>query len=77
MAIDLDAQVRLADLRLRSLNGERLTATEMRELLLDLQRGRDMAAATARSTAAKARRVAKPKPEINLADLFGQAHSNQ
>ena len=25
----------------------------------------------------KARRVAKPKPEINLADLFGQAHSNQ
>ena len=59
MPIDFDAHIRLADLRTRVLAGEKPSAAEMRELLLDLQRGRDMSAARAASekrTAAKAKK---------------------
>jgi hypothetical protein len=49
---------------------------EMRELLLDLQRGRDM---TAAASAAQRRRVAretklatKQRPPVDLADLFAK-----
>jgi hypothetical protein len=73
MPIDIDAHIRLADLRLRVLNGETPSAMEMRELLLDLQRGRDMAAA---ASAAQRRKIAKAakafdkRPPLDLADLF-------
>jgi hypothetical protein len=86
MAIDFDAHAHLADLRLRVLNGEQPSAAEMRELLLDLQRGRDMAAAASasqRRTAAKAAKaVAKRTMPIDIDALFAfgsepKAHSKE
>jgi hypothetical protein len=68
MPIDFDAQIRLADLRTRATAGEPITAQEMRELLLDLRRGRE---ASATRAAAEKRTVAKASaPKINLRDLF-------
>jgi hypothetical protein len=74
MPVDLDAHIRLADLRLRVLSGETPSAMEMRELLLDLQRGRDM---TAAASAAQRRRVAretraatKQRPPVDIDELF-------
>lgn len=73
MTVDFDAQVHLADLRLRVLNGETLTPEEYRDLFLDLRRGRDMAAAATQAAAAKARKLsATPtKPQIDIHKLFG------
>lgn len=71
--IDFEAQAHLADLRMRVLRGETVSATEYRDLLLDLRRGRDMAAAATRAAAAKAaklQREAKAKPKLDLYTLF-------
>lgn len=74
--IDFEAQVHLSDLRARVLRGERPTATEYRDLLLDLRRGRDMAAAATRAQAAKLAKAKREdakasKPKLDLAQLFG------
>ena len=81
MTIDFDAQCHLADLRMRVQRGDRVTAAEYRDLLLDLRRGRDMAAAATRSATAKAAKQkradasAKAKPKLDLSKLFGSADS--
>jgi len=71
----LHAQSRLADIRLRVLNRERVPPEEFRELLLDLMHSRDASAAANRaSSAAKSRankKSATPARTLNLADLFG------
>lgn len=72
--IDFDAQIRLVDLRTRAAAGERISANEMRELILDLQRGREVSAAKAaadRRTAKKASGPKTPKPAIDINSLFG------
>jgi hypothetical protein len=43
--IDFDAEVHLADVRLRVLNGETVTPKEYGDLLIDLRRGREAHAA--------------------------------
>lgn len=78
MAVDFDAQIHLADLRLRVLNGEKLTPEEYRDLFLDLRRGRDMAAASAKATAARARKLTAPaKPPIDIHKLFNGEGSDE
>ena len=80
---DLDAQIRLADLRSRVLaNEERrkrgepievIPEHEYRLLILDLRRGRDMTAAQSASTKARARRaLASPRQSapIDLDQIF-------
>jgi hypothetical protein len=73
MTIDFDAQVHLADLRMRVLNNEPISAEEYRDLLMDLRRGRDMAAAATRAAtarAAKAKRADKAKTPTDIHTLF-------
>jgi hypothetical protein len=69
MPIDFDAHIRLADLRVRAAAGETISAAEMRDLLLDLQRGRE---ASATRAAAEKRTAAKAKPQtkLDLKQLF-------
>lgn len=80
--IDFDAQANLADLRRRVLNGEQLTATEYRDLLLDLRRGRDMAAAAQSAQRSKAAREArqaskKPAKPLDLDALFNGGSTSE
>jgi hypothetical protein len=63
-----DAHIRLADLRTRVNSGERITADEMREVLLQLRAGRDAAGTTRRREAARTRKASKAPPNLN--DLF-------
>lgn len=71
----LAAQSRLADVRLRVLNRERVPPEEFRSLLLDLMRSREATAAQAKSASARKSRENKkasaPQQTFNLADLFG------
>lgn len=61
--LDLDAQVRLADIRARVLRREAISPNEYRDLISDLRRG--YAAAARNSSAARTR---KPKGSTSLAE---------
>ena len=67
---DADTHAALADLRIRVLNNEPVSATEYRDLLMDLRRNRvGAAAASSRARATAKRTLAAPTLDINT--LFG------
>lgn len=68
----LTAQVALADIRLRIINGERVPPEEMRMMLDDLRRSRENTARMARSATAKAKRASSAAAGVSLSldDLF-------
>lgn len=68
MPIDFDAQVRLADLRMRVLNGDTVTAAEYRQVVDDLRRGREAMALDKRKSA-KTKKTAE-QPKLDLSSLF-------
>jgi hypothetical protein len=70
MPIDFDAHIRLADLRARAAVGETITPAEMRDLLLDLQRGREASATRAATEKRATAKAAKPQPKLDLKQLF-------
>jgi len=75
--MDFDAQTKLADLRIRVLAGEPVTALEYRQIVDDLRRGRESAAA-AMVAARKAKPTAAKKqkgPPVDLSTLFGSGGS--
>jgi hypothetical protein len=75
MPIDFDSQLRLQDLRLRILNDPDYhpSASEMREVLLDLQQGRERAAATAGGAKRRGGQSRTSEP-VDLDALFGATH---
>lgn len=71
MPIDFNAHIALADLRARAAAGETITAAEMRDLLLDLQRGREASATRAAAERRATAKAAKPAPtKLDLKQLF-------
>lgn len=71
--LDLDAQVRLSDIRARVLRREAISPHEYRDLITDLRRG--YAAAARNSSAARSRKpagtsAAKSSPAFDLDTVF-------
>jgi hypothetical protein len=70
--LDLDAQVRLSDIRARVLRRELISPHEYRDLITDLRRG--YAAAARNSSAARSRKPAgtsaKSQPAFDLDTVF-------
>ena len=70
----IDADIQLNDLRLRILNNEEVTASEMRQVVDALQQGRLAKIREERKTTAQAKKASTPKAkveEIPLDQLMG------
>jgi hypothetical protein len=70
MPIDFDAHIRLVDLRTRAAAGEPINPEEMRDLLLDLRRGREAAATRVAAEKRATTKANTPAPKIDLRALF-------
>jgi len=70
----LTTQARLADLRIRVLSNQPVSPTEYRDLLLDLRRHRQGAAAASAKARRTATKAMSTGPALDLDAMFNSTH---